>query len=1229
MRHLTQRVAWHDSRWNGTVCRSPAGNPYCIALEEVHKRRRDDIEQAKTERPWGELDPGEYMPPCVRESGGFMSPQPWRRMFEHPYAGLKSTTATHGFLLPTIVPVPAFSTFAVPYGWMLSSEQGRLDERLAEQLPPDEDAPFEHPTWVFGRARQEALLTSFFSNLRKDESLVFFYTKDGNPLGDTINRLVVGIGHITFIADPLSFDSATDETYWMWDRLFTHSIRADGHDGLLLPYHDYVEPTGDPDEDERRLELLRYVAVAPDPTRIATFSYVSELASPDVALSTLVACLRAVRVVREHGIAGGPWERREDWLNEQIALAWTDRGAFPGLGSALEALGVRLGTALALELAGDDAFLTDPWGTADRLLKGEVDAPNPAYEADLEAARGTWLALSPERRALLELLSRFDLTPAKAREWFDPARRSGALGFAVGDDEILDNPYRIAELDVPGRTEPVISMGAVDRGMLPDPSVAAAHPVPPPSGIGSPNDQRRVRSAFVSVLRDAAEQGDSLLSVTEVFERVTDLELARPLDIGLDWLEGHGDHVAEVIDRLEVEAGGSAVRALQLAELADRERELAKVMKARAGRTLPSLEEDWESLIAAAVQAAGGTVDPTTERHTQALSEQRDALERVTTRRLSVLIGTGGTGKTSVVGAIVGSEVLSSGGILLLAPTGKARVRLQRATGGEAEAQTVAQFLHSLKRYDGARQRVLFSGDVHRKERTVVVDECSMLTLDQMSALMSALDLTHVQRIVLVGDPNQLPPIGVGRPFADLVAFLVQAGESSDSKTSELGGALARLSVELRTVQDEESDSLRLARSFTATDPTVAGDRVLVEQAEGRTFNDLEMAFWTTPEELQAQLEAQFVKTLGLTSSHDVAGFDKIFGLDDDRFVPYGEPDGAERFQILSPVKPRPHGVRELNRWVQRTFRADEVQAATSAWATSLGEEGIVLRDKVILVRNGRRPGYDHEKHTNVEDYLANGEVGIAAHDAEPWLDISFAGRPWRRFGFRNSEFGERGSVPLELAYALTVHKAQGSEFAKVFVVLPRESRLLSRELLYTALTRAREKLVLLIEGTDASALYQYSQPEKSETQRRNTNLFEAIVRASSGEAPYAKGLIHKTLKGHMVRSKSELQIATTLYDLELAERYEYERPFVGEKRAGAVRPDFSFADAAGDVIVWEHLGMLTRPSYLKDWEWKRQWYLDNGFVEGETLFTTKDDERGGLDANIIRNVAEEIAGRI
>src|SRR5206468_10570476 len=149
----------------------------------------------------------------------------------------------------------------------------------------------------------------------------------------------------------------------------------------------------------------------------------------------------------------------------------------------------------------------------------------------------------------------------------------------------------------------------------------------------------------------------------------------------------------------------------------------------------------------------------------------------------------------------------------------------------------------------------------------------------------------------------------------------------------------------------------------------------------------------------------------------------------------------------------------------------------------------------------------------------------------------------------------------------------QGSEFGIVFVVLPRRGRLMTRELLYTALTRARNRLVLLVEGRDASFLYDLA--KQSETARRNTNVFTAGLRRDGDEIPYAAHLIHRTTRNELVRSKSELVIANFLHREGL--RYEYERPIEGTAAPGRLRPDLSFITDSGDVIIWEHLGMLDR----------------------------------------------------
>ena len=85
MFHLTLRVAWHDARWNGTVCREPSHNSFCVALDRIRVERDEIAEDGVAKRSWHDLTP-DQLPPCKAESGFFMSPQEWTRVFKHPYS---------------------------------------------------------------------------------------------------------------------------------------------------------------------------------------------------------------------------------------------------------------------------------------------------------------------------------------------------------------------------------------------------------------------------------------------------------------------------------------------------------------------------------------------------------------------------------------------------------------------------------------------------------------------------------------------------------------------------------------------------------------------------------------------------------------------------------------------------------------------------------------------------------------------------------------------------------------------------------------------------------------------------------------------------------------------------------------------------------------------------------------------------------------------------------------
>jgi hypothetical protein len=142
-------------------------------LDRIREEKVPETEQHLYGRCFSILSPAE-LPPCKAESGAFMNEKEWTRLFQHPYQDIPKAAVTHGHLRPVSIPVPPF---AVPFWWMQRSSQNAIQESLPEPLPPDEEPPF--PTsWVFGRARQEALLELFFDKrLSSGEPLVIFYCK--------------------------------------------------------------------------------------------------------------------------------------------------------------------------------------------------------------------------------------------------------------------------------------------------------------------------------------------------------------------------------------------------------------------------------------------------------------------------------------------------------------------------------------------------------------------------------------------------------------------------------------------------------------------------------------------------------------------------------------------------------------------------------------------------------------------------------------------------------------------------------------------------------------------------------------------------------------------------------------------------------------------------------------------------------------------------------------------
>jgi ATP-dependent exoDNAse (exonuclease V) alpha subunit len=1230
-RHVSIRVPWHDAGWGGTVCQDPEANCHCIEYENIARAKDVAVEIVHRGQSFADFATPSGLPPCANESGGFMSPTEWTAGHRHPYQNwLKET---HGHLEETSRQVAPYTALAVPFRWLdRTNLEDFTQPQILNPLPADSWPDVYTSKWVFQPHVQQAVLDGFFAPILPGDSLALFYTKSRQPIFEDVHRLIIGIGEVTAVGRGHSYRNTTKPQapeHPIWERDVAHSLRAGGRGGLLLPYHEYLAPTGDPAEDRRRRELVRELRITPEEGHSIQFSYRSEHVSDDTAVSVLTQAIRVVHLIREHGVARGDWANCEHWLNERLSRAWTLRGEHPGIGPVLQAAGLPMASSLVHSLdSTDPAFRNDPWRAVRRVLDGSDPPPHPRYRREIEAFAREWVHIAnrPRKLALAEAMSRIALDNDQADRWWDETKRTKTAGIRISDESLVENPYLISEYDAGAVDSAPVTFATVDRAVIGDTTGADAEV--------STADPRRVRAAVVAVLRGAESAGDTLLGLDEVRQLAQALPVSAPILVGPDWIAAHVDELAGLVNVHEVDGWVQLTRRALIAD------QLRRKLAARARKELPPIDEDWLPLLEESIRTKSD-LDTMRARHPQrvqrALEEQSSALDTLVSRKLTTLVGRAGTGKTTVLGALSRSAKIG-GPVLFLAPTGKARVRLSRNVAEGSSVQTVAQYLLSQGAYDTATQQpVILDEGNYDGHRTVVIDESSMLTEETLLAVINTFS-PNVTRLMLVGDTAQLPPIGPGRPFTDLVAHLsgeivFDDDEDAEDMVAHRQSAHARLTVEVRNHQGDDSDTLRFAKFFSGDPLPANAEAVIGDLLAGTDLNDLDVHYWESEKDLHSVLTQVLAERLHLEPG-DTATFNELLGITTDgRYWNVTDPDSAERWQILSPVRGDLWGVAELNRWVQKTWRGTELDLCRTnrRWTNPFGPNEIIRLDKVLLNRNLRsKKGFNHDTREPVDEYLANGDIGLCSNDRRAKgtpgkgsvMDVMFAGRPGTQFGFLRGEFGgETGPGLFELAYALTIHKAQGSDFDTVIVVLPRHTRIHSRELLYTALTRSRERLVLLIEGGDLSSVLDHAKVTASDTIQRNSNLFRTSVRGDS-DRPWAQHLIHRAADGTPVRSKSELKIMDDCLAAGLRPRYE--QRLESKTGDGTFKwPDFTFVTDSGDAVVWEHLGMLDLTVYADEWERKRQWYVANGYIEDETLFTTS--EVGGLQSSAVAATIDKV----
>jgi exodeoxyribonuclease V alpha subunit len=518
------------------------------------------------------------------------------------------------------------------------------------------------------------------------------------------------------------------------------------------------------------------------------------------------------------------------------------------------------------------------------------------------------------------------------------AHLAGPIHARYGEEAMTvlrEDPYRLTEVEGVG-------FARADK-------IALAADVPPES-------ERRAQAAAVFALAEAEQQGHANLPLGELTARAAKLLGLAPDPEALAAARG-----------LLLDEGRAYRESTHACEL-----RVAKTLAARAAAP-PHLDHEPAEAPPQEAGDAGGLTD-----------EQWAAVHGAFAARISVLTGGPGVGKTVCTRAIVAEAEAAGASVALCAPTGRAARRMEEATGHEA------QTIHRMLGWGAPGREPGFRPGHPLPADLVIVDESSMLNLRLIDVLLGGLaESTHV---VFVGDADQLPPIGAGKPFEDLIASGLVP--------------VVRLSHVFR----------QAARSMitTAAHAINRGRPPSLEPEEGQD-RDFFMIDRANPERaLETVVEVVAERA------------PRSFGVDPIREV-----------QVLAPMYRGAVGIDALNERLQETLNPRGKKAVGGRFRVG---------DRLIQTRNSHELG------------LMNGSIVFLRRD-DPEEEAIVVDTD--ESGSLVIPYGE--TATLRLAYAISVHKAQGCEVPVVVGVCHRShARMLTRPLLYTAITRARSSCVLV-----------------------------------------------------------------------------------------------------------------------------------------------------------------------
>ncbi|MFR2957584.1 MAG: ATP-dependent RecD-like DNA helicase [Clostridia bacterium] len=413
-------------------------------------------------------------------------------------------------------------------------------------------------------------------------------------------------------------------------------------------------------------------------------------------------------------------------------------------------------------------------------------------------------------------------------------------------------------------------------------------------------------------------------------------------------------------------------------------------------------------------------------------AKQKEAIQSINSNNVVIITGGPGTGKTTIIKNVM--DIYKSHGkkVVLCAPTGRAAKRMTEMTG--EEAKTLHRLLE-IGKIEKDNEFTIMNYEVAPIDADVIiVDEASMVDIYLMNYLLNG--IYQGTKLILVGDTDQLPSVGPGSVLKDII-------NSERIKT-----------IFLDEIFRQAAQSKIIVNSHRVNDGEYFLDK---EEQEG-----LKDDFFYIKEK-----------------SQDIM-LDQIISLCKGRLKNFGDYDFFENIQILSPTKKGLLGTKELNKKLQEELNPSSDEKNEKKVGEVIFREG----DRVMQVKNnydiywekGNTLSLTYESGTGI----FNGELGkiVKIDFLNKQIKILFDDEKEAWYAFSDMD-------QIEHAYAITVHKAQGSEFDVVIMVVTQSSAmLLTRNLLYTGLTRAKKLLILI--GNDNVVKFMI---QNADTKIRNTGL--------------------------------------------------------------------------------------------------------------------------------------------